>query len=83
MLFTLPMLFPEERAAIANSAASDLMRYLKRPTAASFTHLTLLDYFETYIITRKKRMTPSQRLHQRENDLTSMAILFPPGLQSM
>ena len=51
----------EERAAIANSTASDLMHYLKRPIAACFNDLTLLDYFETYIITKNEKddLTPS------------------------
>ena len=46
----------EERAAIATSFVSDLTRYLKRPTAASFTGLTLLDYFGTHIITKNKKI---------------------------
>ena len=45
----------EERAAIANSSASDLMRYLKRPTAASFTGLALLDNFELTLPRKNKR----------------------------
>lgn len=48
----------EKRADIASSTASDLMHYLKRPTSASFNGLTLLDYFEKYIITKKKRDDP-------------------------
>ena len=48
----------EERAAIAQHSTSDLMRYLKRPTAARFTALTLLSYFETYIVNRKKKADP-------------------------
>ena len=49
----------EERAAIENSTSSDLMHYLKRPIAACFNELTLLDYFETYIITKKKKDDPT------------------------
>lgn len=45
----------EERAAIARGAASDLMRYLRRKTAARFTGLTLLSYFETSIVTKKQK----------------------------
>ena len=48
----------EEHTAIAQHSTSDLLRYLKRPTAARFTALTLLSYFETYIVTKKKKADP-------------------------
>lgn len=43
-----------ERTVIALHVASDLMRYLKRHTAARFSRLTLFTYFETYIVTEKQ-----------------------------
>ena len=49
---------PEERAAIANNSASQLMHYLKRPNLVSFNGLTLLDYFEKYIVEKKKEDDP-------------------------
>ena len=48
----------EECAAIASNTTSDLMHYLERPTAACFSRLTLLDYFESYLITKKKKDDP-------------------------
>ena len=48
----------ETRAAIASCTASDLMRYLRRPTAARFTGLTLLEYFEIYIVIKKQKDAP-------------------------
>lgn len=41
-----------ERTAIALHVASDLMRYLKRPTAARLSRLTLFNYFETCIVSK-------------------------------
>ena len=66
----------KERAAIAKSTASDIMHYL--PTAACFNDLTLLDYFETCIISNNKNMTPPRLLLLPENGLTNMATSFLP-----
>ena len=44
----------EFRRQCANDAVSDLMRYIKRPLDHIFNPLTLLDYFESYTITKKK-----------------------------
>ena len=44
----------EFRRQCANDAVSDLMRYFKRPLDHIFNPLTLLDYFESYTITKKK-----------------------------
>lgn len=45
----------EERQQIAEAAVSDLMRYFNRPAPTAFTQLTMLDYFEQYIIKKKKK----------------------------
>ena len=69
----------EERAAIASNTTSDLMHYLKRPTAACFSRLTLLDY----IITKKKKMTPAHLLLLSGSGLINMVTSFPPEPQNM
>lgn len=48
----------EVRRQCAEEAVSDLMRYFKRPLNHQFNNLTLLDYFELYTITRKKKDDP-------------------------
>ena len=48
----------EVRHQCADEATSDLMRYFKRPLNTQFDILTLLDYFERYTITRKKKNEP-------------------------
>ena len=49
----------ETRASIVNSTASDLMRCRRRPTAPCFTGVTLLDYFETYVVIKRQKGVPS------------------------
>ena len=49
----------EFRRQCANDAVSDLMRYLKRPLDQIFNPLTLLDYFESCTITKRKRRSHS------------------------
>ena len=44
----------EFRRQCANDAVSDLMRYFNRPLDHIVNPLTLLDYFESYTITKKK-----------------------------
>ena len=44
----------EFRRQRANDAVSDLMRYFNRPLDHIVNPLTLLDYFESYTITKKK-----------------------------
>lgn len=48
----------EERRNYADDSVSDLMRYLQRPALEMFDALTLLDYFESYTITKKKKDDP-------------------------
>lgn len=48
----------EERLKIAANAQSHLLKYFKRPTNACFPHLTILDYYEKYVITSPKRDDP-------------------------
>ena len=48
----------QQRQEIADSAVSDLMRYFNRPAPTAFTQLTMLEYFEKYIITKKKKDDP-------------------------
>ena len=73
----------EERAAIANSTASDLMHCLKRPIAACFNDRTLLDYFETYIITTKKKEDPTRLLLLPVNGFTNTVTSFLPEQQNV
>lgn len=49
---------PEQRQQAADESVSDLMRYFNRPLAHIFHELTLLDYFEQYVITKKKKDDP-------------------------
>lgn len=48
----------DERGECADDSVSDLMGYLQRPALEMFDSLTLLDYFETYTITKKKKEDP-------------------------
>ena len=83
----------EFRRQCANDAVSDLMRYFKRPLDHIFNRLTLLDYFESYTITKKKKMIPfhlPRRLANgwihtvtpspKEKHHTSVAFSFSPLL---
>ena len=47
-----------EREQLAETAVSDLMRYLEKPSDEKFSSLTILDYFEQYVILRKKKDDP-------------------------
>ena len=48
----------EQRQHIAEEAVSDLMRYFKRPIPSIFTPLSMLDYYESYVVTKKKKDHP-------------------------
>lgn len=48
----------DERRECADDSVSDLMRYLQRLPLEMFDNLTLLVYFETYTITKKKKEDP-------------------------
>ena len=52
----------EHRRSAANSAVTDLMRYLQRPRGHPFDALTFLDYFEKYTVQPKH--TPKARKPQ-------------------
>ena len=45
---------PEERLQIANDSASMFMTYFERPTDIIFTPLSILHYYESYIVTKKR-----------------------------
>ena len=47
-----------QRRECANEAVSDLMRYFKRPMDELFHDFTILDYFESYTITKKDEQDP-------------------------
>ena len=50
---------PEERLQIANDSASMFMTYFERPTDIIFTPASILDYYESYIVTKKKSNSPT------------------------
>lgn len=51
----------QERRQIAENVVTDLMLYFNRPTTSTFEQLTILDYFETYSVKRKKATDPVPR----------------------
>ena len=55
----------EHRRSAANSAVTDLMRYLQRPRGHPFDALTFLDYFEQYTVQPKQRRKRVNRNQQR------------------
>ena len=65
-----------EREQLAETAVSDLMRYLERPSDEKFSSLTILDYFEPYVIQEKRRTTLSLLLHHQEYGWMHTGILF-------
>ena len=48
----------EQRQQIAEEAVSDLVSYFERPTPSTFTPLSTLDYYESYIVTKKNKDDP-------------------------
>ncbi len=57
------VLFPanatqEQRLEITNHTHSPLMEYFARPSNDCFDHITILDYFEQYTVTRPKKDDP-------------------------
>ena len=49
---------PAQVQFAAQSSVSDLMRYIGRPPNTLFAELSLLDYFELYVILSKKKDQP-------------------------
>jgi hypothetical protein len=71
----------EQRLIIAENSQSHLLQYFKRPSNDCFSTLTILDYYEQYIVTTPRKEAPliemvTKTLFPSENMITTF-VAFP------